>query len=158
MFPTVIISPKSIQNSQSSQPIKSSKTTNLNSKLILNPLTLIRNLKNSKPKDSSNKHRLPSNNWKKTPIKWLRNKENIKKLEKIFKRKKIKSFQPFWSIFNKLDKKKFKDIERKSQRETGNVEYFIQREKNLHVEDKEFKVDFKGNYINRKWHLMKIWI
>ncbi len=50
----------------------------------------------------------------------------------------------------KLDRKKFRDIEKRNQRETGNVEYFMLREKNLPVEDKGFKVDFKGNFVNNK--------
>jgi len=46
---------------------------------------------------------------------------------------------------NKPDWKKFKDIGRKNQREIGNVEYFTWREKSLLAEDRECKVDFKGN-------------
>lgn len=73
-----------------------------------------------------------------------------RKLKKIILTKKTKAFQSFREIFMKLDRKKFRDIEKRNQRETGNVEYFMLREKNQPVEDKGFKVDFKENFVNNK--------
>ena len=155
LFPTVIISQKSILNTRYIYPIKHSKTTNLNSKQIIKLLTSIKKLKKSNQKDLFNKHRPLSNNNKKTSIKIRDKIRNTRKLEKNILTKKIKAFNSFQRIFIKPDKKKFKDIEKRNQRETGNVEYFMRRERNSLVEGKGFKEDFKGNIVNSKRRRMK---
>lgn len=145
MFPTAIISPKYIPNSQTFPLIKHSKTTNFNSKLIINPLFSIRNVKKFNLKDSSNKHHLQSNNRTKASINKSRKILNINLFKKNIQKNHFQSFQLLEKSLNKPDWKKFKDIERKNQREIGNVEYFTWREKSLLAEDRECKVDFKGN-------------